>query len=112
MENKSLQFTQEKIAIAQKLTFDMLFEIGQDSEDYIKEQWTAVLSARILYNMAEERVLIYYCPKPSFLDWLFGRTKKVEFELKVKDLMLNPSKPKDTERIYVTELKREGNGRN
>ena len=58
------------------------------------------------YEMkAGTRDLVYYAPKPSFLDWLFGRQKKVVFQADVRELLLDAEK--GTERIVDISLKDE-----
>lgn len=77
-------------------------QVNYEELDYIENLLTVRLSGFIYSNMIEERELTYYCDRPSFLDWLLRRCKKVKFNLKVKDLLLNP-KPENTERIYIVE---------
>ena len=52
------------------------------------------MTGTIRSKMIVERDLIYYAPKPSFLDWFFGREKRVVFKLDVKDLLITTPKDK------------------
>jgi len=104
---KQIEFKKEKIAVFEKIKRELLndlkTDIGHIDNDFINDQLTAQLTGYIYSNMADERDLIYYCPRPKFFDWLFRRRKKVIFKLKIKDLLINASKPENTERIYIVE---------
>jgi hypothetical protein len=58
--------------------------------DFLHERITAQLTAKIYESTIEERILSYHAPAPTFLDWLFRRKRKVEFDFKVKDLLIDP----------------------
>ena len=103
-------FTKEKIAVTHKISnvfFDTELKFGIDQGDVFTDTMTAKLKSYIYTNMAEERDLVYYTPKPTFMDWLFRRTKRVVFKLEVKDILLNPPSKKDTLRIYLPTLEEE-----
>lgn len=102
-------FNKEKISVIQKISGDVVssltLDIGTVDNDILLNQMTVKLSGYIYSNMADERELVYYCPRPRFFDWLFRRRKTAVFNLKVKDLKLNPPKSEDTKRIYTIETK-------
>jgi hypothetical protein len=104
---ETIEFKKEKIAVMQKISNeiiqDLCIKTGMDGDDIIYDQLTSRLTGFIYSNMAEERQLVYYCERPRFLDWLLRRTKRVVFNLKVKDLLLNPPKNVNTIRVYETE---------
>jgi len=107
---EQIEFKKERISSFCKVSKEFISELnisaGTDYEDMIYDTLTVKLDAFIYSALQEERVLTYYCPRPTFLDWLLRRKRKVEWTLKVKDLMLNPPKNKNsTMRIYLTDLK-------
>ena len=107
MEN-GIEFNKERIATMQKISKELVsdpsFALGTENDDFIKDEMTLKLTGYIYSNMADVRTLTYYCDRPKFLDWLLRRSKRVQWELKVKDLLLNPPKLKDrTTRIYIAD---------
>jgi hypothetical protein len=103
--NEVTAFMREKIATIEKMSLDCLtdlkLELGQDTDDYLGGVFTARLQAFIYQNTIAERDLVYYCDRPTFLDWLLRRKKKVVFKFKAKDLLIKPPKTeKPTLRIY------------
>lgn len=97
---KEITFNREKIAsmmkISKRCISDIEIKTYQTSEDYITDKLTVQLEAFIYSNTIDERKLEYYLERPSFLDWLLRRRKKVMFDFKAKDLMLDaPIKNKD-----------------
>jgi len=106
MELKEITFDVEKLSSMSKVSKDMISEInistGQASDDFFTDMLTVRMDAYILSNLSETRTLTHYTPRPKFLDWLLRRSKKLEWQLDVKDIMLNPPKLKDkTSRIYM-----------
>ena len=104
MKKAKTLFEAEKLAAYKRISKELLndTEFKLDNyEDYLNETMTATLSSYIYNNMAEKRELIYYCDRPSFLDWLLRRSKKVIFNLEVRDLLLNAPKTNNTMRIYI-----------
>ena len=105
---EKIEFTKEKIAVMEKISgsiIDSEFAIGIEQGDVLTDTMTVKLKAYIYTCVAEERELIYYTTKPTFMDWLRGRTKRVVFDLKVKDMLLNPPADREnTLRLYSTEL--------
>lgn len=101
------QFRRETIAVCEKvpktLVSDIKFKIDHVGYDLMEDLLTHMMYGNIYSKMADERVLTYYAPKPTFFDWLFGRIKKVEFQLKVKDLLINPPQ-KGTIRTYEVDM--------
>ncbi len=107
---EKLVFDLDKASSYLKISNELIseFQISQSTVDMdlVYDQLTVKLDALFYSNLAEERILIYYCPRPTFFDWLFRRERKVEWELKVKDILLNPPKmPDKTKRIYLPILR-------
>jgi hypothetical protein len=105
-----IEFNLEKASSFLKVSNEFISELqirqGKDMMDELYDTITVKLDAMFYSNLADERTLTYYCPRPRFFDWLFRREKKVEWELKVKDLLLNPPKiPDKTKRIYLCDIK-------
>lgn len=103
---EKIKFDKEKISAISKVAKDYILDVnltaGTVNDDFVLDQLTLQLDAWILSNAAEERILTYYCPRPTFFDWLFRRRREVKWELNVKDLLLNPPKlKKETSRIYI-----------
>jgi hypothetical protein len=100
-------FTKEKITVMEKISNEVIrelkFESGQTGDDFMNDILTKRLSAFVYANTLEERELVYYCPRPTFFDWLFRRTKKAVWNFKVKDLLLNAPATPNTLRIYEIE---------
>lgn len=63
---------------------------GRNDDDFVRDELTATLQAFVYESTIDERELIYYAPRPTFLDWLLRRQRKVVFQFKAKDLLLNP----------------------
>lgn len=112
MENKKLynsEYKKEKIGalitIPDGLISEKSVSIGKTADNYILNRLTVSMTGTIRSKMIVERDLIYYAPKPSFLDWFFGREKRVVFKLDVKDLLITTPKDKNTVRTYETKLK-------
>ena len=107
MEKQTIEFEKEKIATMQKISneifTDLELQVSQIDNDIIYNTMTMRLSGFIYSNLADERSLDYYFDKPTFLDWILRRKRKATFNLKVKDLLLNPPKTKNSIRMYVIE---------
>lgn len=99
-----------KVAVMRKISEELLHDVKYQAEmtgdDVTVGLANEFLSAKVYSLMAEERILLYTCPKPSFFDWLFRREKTVYFELKIKDLVGLPEKRQGSERIYEVRLKK------
>lgn len=107
MKNQEIKFEKEKVAVMQKISNealnDLKLEVSQVADDFVNETMTMRLTGFIYSNLADERNLDYYFDRPTFLDWLLRRKRKATFNLKVKDLLLNPPKTDNSLRIYVVE---------
>ena len=83
---------------------DMIQEIkaimSLDGEDFLKETMTLNLYGYIHSMAVEKKEIEYYCPKPTFMDWLLGRKRRVKFTLNVKDVLTNQPVLKDSVRVY------------
>ena len=99
------KFKKERIktdfVISESMFVNKEFRVGRINDDFIKNKLTVQLSAYIYEQTIDERDLVYYCPKPTFFDWLLGRNKRIVFKFKAMDLLLNPPEKDDTERIYI-----------
>jgi hypothetical protein len=100
------EFKKERIAVYEKVPktviSDIIFKTNDVGDDFIEDTLTYMMYGNIYSKMADERILYYYTPKPTFFDWLLGRRKMVEFKLRVKDILISPPQ-KETIRIYETE---------
>jgi len=98
------EYKREKIAVMQKIEKEVLsdpkFEVFRDAEDFIHDTMTMRLTAFIYSDLADERNLEYEFKRPTFFDWLLRRKRKATFNLKVKDLLLNPPKSGKSMRMY------------
>jgi hypothetical protein len=100
MENRII-FEKEKASARLDVSKELFsFTTLNIYENTILQELNIVLSGYFFSNLADERKLSYYCPRPRFIDWLFRRRKKVIFDFKAKDLLLNPPKKENTVRIY------------
>lgn len=116
MEKKKRLFNEipfDRVEISEAYKYSSRFiaeskvEAAQENDDFLKEMITIKVSSYIYENKAEERELVYYCDRPKFFDWLFRRRKKATFNLKVKDILIDPPKTDRSDRIYVTTLKKQ-----
>lgn len=87
MKTKEAEFKKEKLAQLMKIS---KLQIAQEGDDCVRDILTAKMEGYILSHLTETRTLSYYTPKPKFLDWLLGRTKRVEIEVNAKDCLKNP----------------------
>lgn len=103
----NIEFIKEKVSVETKISSDLITELNfysqREYDDFVYNTMTVKLVGYIHSNLAEERDLVYHCKRPSFFDWLFRRRKSVTFNLKVKDLLINPPKTANTKRIYIFE---------
>jgi len=87
-------FEKERIATMSKVSCELMSQMELDKcqidDDYLMNTMTYRLSASIYSNTVEQRKLTYHFERPSFFDWLFRRKRKVEINVEVKDLLLNP----------------------
>ena len=106
--NGNIQYTEEiyyrnrykKIARIEKHLMKFpTNRVELESYESPKKMFIQELSLSIFEKTVDERTLEYECPKPNFFDWLFGRKRKVKFEFKAKDLLLQPVERND-ERVY------------
>lgn len=107
MRKNKTPFEKEKIAFTRMISKEMLIDTKLEFDHYSEADKGIIisgLSSYIYTNMADKRKLVYYCNRPSFFDWLLRRTKKVVFNLEVKDLLLNPPKTNGTKRIYIVNV--------
>ncbi len=104
---KKIVFNKERLGFSQMVSNlllpDLFLENGTLDDDFIKDIFTVQLEAFILSHTAQKIPIQYWCKKPTFFDWLFGREKMVTFELEVKDVLIDPPVlPKKTCRLYFT----------
>lgn len=96
------KFTKEKIRVINWISKELLndFEVRCGFEDFVKNEMYIELSAIIYSNLADERELVYFCKRPTFMDWILRRREKAKFNLKIKDLLSIPEKTKGTIRTF------------
>jgi hypothetical protein len=105
-QSNEVEFQREKIQAMKKISKSVFSDyILEYQEGFVEEMLTVKMAGFVYENMADERELVYCCPKPSFLDWLLRRKRKVVFNLKTKDLLIDPPKLENTARIYVVQEK-------
>lgn len=96
-------FEKLKLSAIEKISSDCItnisFYLGQTAEDILDDMYTFQIVGYVYSRTIDERKLTYYCERPTFLDWLFRRKKKIEFDFKASDLLINPP-DEDTLRIY------------
>ena len=97
----NITFEKGKISFITKIKM----ETGFTENDLIEENITARLTAEILERTVEEKTLEYTFKRPTFFDWLLRRKRKATFELKVKDLLLDPANYKGFETVRTYEVK-------
>jgi hypothetical protein len=106
--SKEVRFNREKVVaqmqIAKECLSDIKLNIAQTSEDFMSDKLTVQLVGFIYSNTIDERKLEYNLERPTFFDWLFRRRKKVVFDFKAKDLMLNPPKTDRDKILRVYEI--------
>lgn len=98
-------FTKKPFKTSLKISEELLFNVtkteGLDGDDFVNGLITQQINGWLWEHTSEVRTLEYFCPAPSFTDWLFRKKKGVRFKLEVKDLLLNPPALKDkTLRTY------------
>lgn len=107
---QEVRFNREKVAATMQMSRECLSDLklskGQTSDDFLQDKLTAQLTGFIYSNTIDERKLEYYLERPTFFDWLFRRRKKVLFDFKAKDLMLNPPKTNLDKILRVYEIGR------
>lgn len=100
-------FSKEKIAQSMKVSAEYIesaaLKIGVTQEDFMFDELSVVLEAFVVSRLIEERELVYYCPRPTFFDWLFRRQNKLIFKTTVKEFLRNPH-PMKTARIVEIDL--------
>jgi len=110
MKKEEIAFDKEELSAFMKIEKQLLdnkeFSVGYENEDFLTNLVSIMMKSHIYSNTSEIRNIEHVLEKPSFLDWLFGRERKVNIEVKVKDLLLTPPrKGIDTARIYLMGIK-------
>lgn len=91
---KQIEFKREVFSCFDRIPKEVIADLSVEVlDDFLKSSVTRRVNAYFYSNTREERELVYYCDKPTFFDWLFGRKKRVVFNFKVKDLLINPPDP-------------------
>lgn len=82
------EFEKQKIRAMIKMSFQsMKLEVAQCDADFINEELTLQLTSFIYQRTVEEREMVYYCPRPTFMDWLMRRKKRVVFTANLKQVI-------------------------
>jgi hypothetical protein len=85
------EFTREKISMYCKYSHEYIESMSViETEDIFVDMIIKRVDAFIATHMAETQILTYYCPRPTFFDWLFRREKKIEWSILIKDILKNP----------------------
>lgn len=104
---KTLQLKKMSIKTIQKVSLNEFSNINLQSgtvyDDYIKRLMTFELEAEFMAANSGYKELTFESPKPSFLDWLLGRTKKFTVKLNAWDVIKNPPMMEDSIRIFSYE---------
>jgi len=112
MENKAIAFDVKKLGFFRKVSKKLIMggemAVDLDFDDFVKNTLTVKLEAWFLEHQTEKRVIDYYFPRPKFSEWFWGKIKgtqrKVQIQVDVNDLLLDPPPLKDgTMRFYVIE---------
>jgi hypothetical protein len=83
---KTEQIEVEKIANYVKVSREFL-TVGTEADDFIYNQLTAMLHGYV-YSMAkEEGEITVRIERPTFLDWLFRRTKTKKVKYVIRELV-------------------------
>ena len=86
--------TKHKLVFTEKIAVELLDEIqlmvGRESNDFLNDLFTMRIQATLLGMKEETKVLTYYAPKPSFLDWLLGRSKPFKVVIYTRDIVKHP----------------------
>jgi len=112
MTKEEIAFDKEELSAFMKIEKQLLDNkktyVGYKDDDFLKNLVSIMMTSHVYSNISEIRNIDHVIEKPTFLDWLFGRERKVNIEVKVKDLLLTPpSKGFDTARFYVMGIKNE-----
>jgi hypothetical protein len=87
-------FTKTKWATIRTISgslFNYERKLGQKNDDFIRDQWTIMTSMQIYKKQSEPIFIEQPVPPPTFLDWLFKRTKVVTVKVTADDLLLLPT---------------------
>lgn len=81
----------EKIAHFIKVTDELIK--GRDGDDFIKEMITCAMYGHVLIASKEQGEIEVFVRRPSFLDWLFRRSKTIKRSYEIRQLMKHPPIP-------------------
>lgn len=82
------EFEKQKIRAMIRMSFqEMKLDVAQADADFINEELTFQLTSFIYQRTVEEREMVYYCPRPIFMDWLLRRKKRVVFNVNLKQVI-------------------------
>ena len=101
------EFTLESMADSMKWSEEYLSDIkmkaGVESEDFMKQLLTVRIKAYFYSHESDEKEMIFYSKRPTFLDWLLRRKRRHVVNVKIKDILKNPPKGIKTKRLYFFE---------
>jgi len=106
MEPIKMHFDKQKLRNYHKMSNEFIASCDMSVYiDGLMDETIVSFDGWFYSNMADKKEIIHYCERPTFLDWLFRRQKKVIINVEAHDLLLNPPiLPKETARIYkITE---------
>ena len=99
----TLECMADSIQWSEQYLCDLEMRVGMQSEDFMKELVTTRIKAYFYSHESDEKEMIFYSPRPRFLDWLLRRKKTHVVNVKVKDILKNPPKGIKTKRLYFFE---------
>lgn len=79
-----IEFTRKKITASIVIPNDP--EFGTVDDQFVRNELTALLEGYIYEHTISEKTIEIVYPKPTFLDWLLGRKRVVDFKISVKDV--------------------------
>ena len=96
------RITQEKVGAYMKVSREYL-QTGLEADDFIYNQLTAILHAKVYSKAEEEGEITVFIERPTFFDWLFRRTKEKKIGYKIRELVKSV-KMKFNDNIRVIEF--------
>lgn len=76
--------------VAKELVDEMRLTVGLNNDDFLKDLFSMQLETYLKGLVQPTKVLTYYTPRPSFLDWLLQRTHPVKVIVYTHDIIKQP----------------------
>jgi hypothetical protein len=101
-DTKQLIFNKRRLK-SSMLVDKKFWESDPGNEEYCQDQIQFNLEAYVLEHCWQKKQVDFTFERPSFLDWLFRRKRKVRIDLDIKDILIDPPKlPKDRDSVVMT----------